>query len=185
MPDERLHLLQAHRLAEREQLERAELLLAELGEPLADDVDERRARPRAPGEAPEAAAVLQRAVGERAEQQLADVEDVAAAAVVHPAPRRLLDRRPEDGLDEPAGAGLVERAELEPERARVLPQLLDGVGQRLAACAPWRRRTPSPLITRCRTIAAEAGIEQLRVVDPEHDGPARGALAQRARPRCA
>jgi hypothetical protein len=113
-PDERLELGQPQRLAQREQLERPCLLRAELRQARADHPDERRAGPRPAREPPEALAILECALGQRPDQQLAHVEHVAAAALVHPAAGGALHRRAEHGLDEPARLRLPQRLELQP-----------------------------------------------------------------------
>ena len=141
-------------------------------EPRADHVDERRARQRPARQPPEPLAVLERALGQRADEQLAHVERVAAAALVHPAARRALDGRAEHRLDQPARLRLAQRLELQPRDAGVLPQRLHRVGDRLAA--PHRhddeRRAGQHDVQDERR---GRGVEQLRVVDAEHDASGR------------
>ena len=179
-PDEAAQLGGPQRLPEGEQLERARLVAAELREPRADHVDERRARQRAAREPPEPLAVLERALGQRADEQLAHVQRVAAAALVHPAARRALDRRAEHRLDQPAGLRLAQRLELQPRDAGVLPQRLHRVGDRLAAAHRHddeRRAGQDDMQDERRG----RGVEQLRVVDAQHDRSAARPLLQAVR----
>ena len=109
---------------------------------------------------------------ERAQQQLADEERVPAAALVRPAAGLLLERAADDRLGEGAGRVLVERRELEPQRARVLPQRHDRVLDRLAVAD----RGDDEGGAGHGQVQHDGGghrVEQLRVVDAEHHGRAR------------
>ena len=101
-------------------------------------------------------------------EQLAHVQRVALAALVHPAAGRLLDRRAQHRLDQLGRLGLVERVELQPRHAGVLPQRPDGVRARLAR--PQRHDHEGGAGEHeVEHQRRRRGVEQLRVVDAEHD----------------
>ena len=174
---ELLELADAQGLAQGEQLERPPLVRAQPRESLTDHPGERRARPGPPDQPPEPLAILERPLGERADQQLAHVQRIAAAALLHPTPRGALDGTAEHGLDEPAGGRRVERGQLHSRQARVLPQRLDRVGPRLGG--PHRDdHEGGPSEHEVKHERGGRRVEQLPVVDAEHDRPAGRALLE-------
>jgi hypothetical protein len=135
-----------------------------------------------PGEPPEAVAVLERAVRQRSEQQLAHVEHVAAAGIEEPAADAFLDRAAEHRLHEPARRRLTQRLEIHAHGSGVLPQRLDRVRRRLAG-AHRRDHERRPRGREVQHQRRRGRIEQLGVVHAEHHRATAGPLEQRRRAR--
>ena len=87
-------LVEPQRLAERQQLDRLALLVAQRAHAGRDELDEARAHRRAARKPPEAALERERPRVDRPEHQLVDVQGVALAALGDPAQRGLLDGAP-------------------------------------------------------------------------------------------
>ena len=175
-----LDLRHRERLRQREQLDGGALLAGELVDPAADELDQRRGHRRRPREPPEAAIGDQAAAVDGAEHELARVQRIALAAIEHPALRLLLHGPTERGLDQRPHRLVAEALQLEPLRAAVLPQRDDRVRARLARAHRGDDEHAGPR----RQVQHERsgrGIEQLGVVDAEHDRASRGALAQQLR----
>ena len=171
-------LAQRQRLGEREQLQRSPLVAGDALEPRTDQFGQRRARRWLPHQAPEPAAILQRAVCQGAGQQLADVQEVPAAAVERPTANPFLGGRRECRLDDLGCLCFVERAEVQELEPGVLPEGIHRVRPGLSVADGGEHERDSGQ----RDVEYQRGgrgVEQLRVVDPGHDGPVPGCVAQR------
>ena len=175
---ERAELVDPQRLRDREQLDGRALARAQPGHPARHQLGQRAAHRRAARESPELSGARERAALQRADDELADVERVAAARLPHPAQRVLLDRAAERRLDQRADRVVAERPQLEPAGARVLPQRRDRVRARLAGPDGGEHERAAA----DREMEDERGrdrVEPLGVVEPEHEPAPAGALAQR------
>ena len=170
-------LLEREWLAEREQFDRLQVTCRQAVHSLADQVDQRRTRGEAALESPEPGRPDERARLDGAADKLAHVQHVSPADLGHPVKRGLLHRVTERRLDEGPDRIVAEVGELHSPGGVVLPQRNDRVGARLAG-AHRREHERRP---RRREMQDERGrnrVEQLRIVDADHDLTASSAGAE-------
>ena len=130
--DQLHHLGETQRLAEREQLQRRALVRVEPGHAHLDELGQGSARRRPACQLPEPPGLPQGAACERAEEQLPHVEHVALAALEEPESRALLDGGSPAPFRPASRVLLAQCLQVEPYRARVLPERLHGVRAGLA-----------------------------------------------------
>ena len=117
---------------------------------------------------PQPAGARERAAVDGGRDELAHVQRVALAGVEDPAQRRLLDRTVERGLDQHPDRLVAQPPQLHPPRAGVLPQRHDRVRARVPG-AHGREHERGAGLREVQDERGRHGIEQLRVVDAEHD----------------